>query len=454
MSDLPLPPGPGNRLPVVGHALKLFRDPPGFLMDCYERYGPIFHIYLGDKPCAFLIGPEGNRFILQSGFANLQWRPATKMLERYMGKALFVMDGEEHHFQRQLMQPAFHLSRFEGYIAVMERIFANRCAQWEAMGQINLFDETQRVTLEVATQCLIGVAVGSRFEEYKELFTDLIGPTQSELASLPIPLFSPHARAVRARNRLWPMLTEVVQRKRANPGPDLLSALATAVDADGQRLTDEQVVGQGLGLMFAGHETTTSMAGMALYVLSQRREIRERVREEAFQVLGDRPVTAADLQRLPYMFLFLKEVERVFPVTPFGLRGVVEEFTFGGCRVPAGWQAAYSAQVSHRLPDVFPNPEQFDPERFAPPREEHKRIPYSLVGFGGGPRICLGINFGTLEVAALVATVVRRWNLVIAANAIYPLSYMPTLHPKRDVWARVEAEPRRTRGRVTQCSSG
>lgn len=437
MSALPLPPGPGKGLPLVGHSLTLFRDPGGFLYDCYRKYGPIFQISLGGKPCVFLIGPEGNRFLLVNGFRHFAWRPGTGMLARYFGEALFVLDGDEHRRQRRLMQPAFHPSRFDGYAATMRQICAERVQQWGAMGRVNLFDETRRLTLEVAARILLGIEVGTRYEEYKRLFLDLLAPTMSVLGQMPFPLFSPHARALKARARAWPLLKQVVQEKRRHPGTDALSALATARDEDGTMLTEDQVIAQGLGLLFAGHETTSGMVGFALHLLAQHPDALARVRAELRSAVGQAPVTTAHLPNLPYLFLVLKETERLYPATPLGIRGVVEPFAFGGYHVPAGYLAAYSAHASHRIPAVFAQPKQFDPERFAPPREEHKRTPYALVGFGAGPRVCVGINFAQVEAAVLLVTILQQWDLEIAPDAIRPIVYLPTIHPRNPVWATV-----------------
>ena len=271
MNHLPLPPGPPGKLPVVGHALPLFKNPAQFLMDCYQRYGPVFHIYLGDKPTVFLIGPEGNRFLLSSGFRHFHWRPATKMLARYLGETLFVLDGEPHKLQRGLMQPAFHPTRFEQYVATMRRIFSDRTAQWGRLGRIDLWDEMRRLTFEVGAQCLVGLEVGDQYAEYKRLFHALIEPTRGELSSLPIPFFSPHARALKARTRLWPMLQNWVEEKRRHPGDDVLSTLIAARDENGNGLTDEQIIGQACGLIFAAFYIFLNMAADILAIIANPR---------------------------------------------------------------------------------------------------------------------------------------------------------------------------------------
>ena len=107
----------------------------------------------------------------------------------------------------------------------------------------------------------------------------------------------------------------------------------------------------------------------------------------------------------------LSEAERLYPPVANGPRGNTEAFTFNGYTVPAGQRVLYSIAASHLLPHVWHDPERFDPDRFAPPREEDKKHPYALVGFGGGPRVCIGLNFATAEIKAMAATILRRFDL-------------------------------------------
>lgn len=438
MSALPLPPGPPSRIPLLD-SMRLFRDPGKFLYHCYREYGPIFQVSVGGKPCVFLIGPEGNKFLLGQGFKHFHWRPGTGMIAQYLGEVLFVLDGEEHRYQRKLMQPAFHPSRFSGYLETMSQIFAERISCWGEFGRINIFDETRRMTMEVAARLLLGIDVGDQYERYRGLLADLLSPTSSVFGSLPIPLISPHARALRAKERIWPVLREVVRQKRQNPGSDVLSALVTARDEDGSMLTEEQVIAQGLGLLFAGHDTTSGMVGFALHLLHEHPEWLTRVRAEIGRVVGEAPVKMEHLPQLQNLFLVLRETERMYPAAPMGIRGVVEEFEFRGYRVPKGWLGAYSAHASHRLPEVFAEPEKFDPLRFAPPREEQKRTPFGLVGFGGGPRVCIGINFAQVEAAVFLVTILQSWELEIPPGQLQEIQYLPTIHPKGPVWAQVRA---------------
>jgi cytochrome P450 len=147
-------------------------------------------------------------------------------------------------------------------------------------------------------------------------------------------------------------------------------------------------------------------------------EQRRRIEEELDRLLGQHtgPIRVEALREMRLLDNFIKEAGRLYPPVINVPRGVVKEFEFGGYRVPSGTQMRLALGASHLLPSIFDGPQRFDPDRFAPPREEDRRTPYSLVTFGGGPRICIGINFAQIEVKALAAHVLRHYRLEAVAG--------------------------------------
>jgi cytochrome P450 len=133
---------------------------------------------------------------------------------------------------------------------------------------------------------------------------------------------------------------------------------------------------------------------------------------------------------MPYLEQILNEVERLHPPVAGGFRGVVKPFEFKGYQVPAGWLAQYSILQTQRSPEVYTNPEQFDPDRFSPERQEAKQKPFSLIGFGGGPRICLGIAFAKLEMKIVMAYLLRSYEWELLPNQNLEPNVIPTRRPK------------------------
>jgi retinoid hydroxylase len=160
-----------------------------------------------------------------------------------------------------------------------------------------------------------------------------------------------------------------------------------------------------------------------LYLLATQPEQRRRVQAELAALLGDSegPIPVEAIRSMKMLDNFIKEAGRLYPPVINVPRGVVKDFEFGGYRVPAGTSVRLALAASHRLPQIFANPDVFDPDRFAPPREEDKRSPYALVTFGGGPRICIGMNFANIETKALAAHILRTYT-------IEPISGQAPLH--------------------------
>jgi cytochrome P450 len=187
--------------------------------------------------------------------------------------------------------------------------------------------------------------------------------------------------------------------------------LVRARDETGEVLSDEQLMAHVNILLIAGHETTTTLGAWLLYLLATHTAVVDRLRAELANALGGAPLGTEGLHKLPFLNATIREAGRLQSPVLLLPRGVLSDFEFGGQHVSAGTRVYLAVAAGHRLPSVFAEPEQFDPERFLPPREEDKRTPYALVTFGGGPRICLGISFAQVEVTALLAHVVPRFHL-------------------------------------------
>lgn len=151
------------------------------------------------------------------------------------------------------------------------------------------------------------------------------------------------------------------------------------------------------------------------------------MRSELEAVIGNEEFKVEHLRQLPQMTNFLKEIERLYPPTALVVRGVVKEIEFAGYKILPGWSVVLSQFVTHRLPEVYTNPEEFDPNRFAPPREEDKKLPFSLVGFGGGSNVCIGREFALMEIKIFLALLLRQYNWLVTPeySALVPVLIPP-----------------------------
>ncbi len=434
----PLP--PGSKLPSLVLTERMRRDPLSVLLTAYEEHGPIFAIRIFHGVQVFMLGPEANRYILVTDRDKFRWRDGNLGdLIPLIGDGLLTTDGEYHDRARQAMLPVFHRERIAAAAQVMSEEAEAALSGWRPGARVDLYDWTRHVAMRVAMRALFGfdpdrsgVDVAATFERglsfyEREYFLQVLrGPG------------SPFARLRRVRRTLDRIILGEIARRRAagRSGEDILGLLIEATDDEGEGLGDEQIRDQVLTLLFAGHDTTTSTVAFLFYELARDPEWLERVTEER-RAVADGPPSAEQLfGGMPALDMAVHETLRLYPPAWIGPRRAIEDFEFAGHRVPAGLPVNYSSWASHRLPDVFEDPHAFRPERFAP--EARAKLPKgAYVPFGGGPRICIGMRFGELEVRAIAAAILARFRLGLEPGRRMRVRQMPTLSPRGGLPMRV-----------------
>jgi retinoid hydroxylase len=408
-----------------------------FLARMYERHGPIFRAAtMWSDDVVYLVGPEANRFVLSSNRLKFShhagWGRMLGVIDLF-GDGLLTMDGTQHDQHRRMMNPAFAIGYMDRYLPLMHRIIRERIADWADRGEVDIYEEARKITFDVAAEALTGLRVGPEVDRFRELFVQILN-----LGRIAADSADYDRRLSQLQGELYGLLLPKIRERRRNPTDDILGMLVQARDDAGRALSDEQLIAHTNILLVAGHETSTSLSAWLLHLLVQHPEHLRRVLDEQAALLapGVDP-TLDDIKRMKVLENALSEAERMYPPVANGPRGVVEDFEFGGYLVPAGTFVFYSIAASHLIPSIFAAPQRFDPDRFAPPREEHRRTPYGLVGFGGGPRICIGINFAQVEIKAMVSHILRRYRLDVAPGQQIVQFYRATGMPLNGIRMRV-----------------
>ncbi len=426
IASRPLPPGSFG-LPVIGETLSFLSD-PDFAIKRQKKYGSIFKTKILGRPTVIMVGAQANQFILSSNMHRFSWRngwPDT--FKELLGESLFLQEGDQHRRNRKLLMPAFHGSALANYLATMERITKSYLEKWESLGSFTWFGELKQMTFEIASTLLIGSEPGPLTARLSQWFTELT----TGLFAIPLRFsWTPYGRALLARDQLLAHIEQAVLKRQKEPASDALGLLVQSRDEDGNGLSLEEIKVQALLMLFAGHETTTSMLTSFCMALAQHPEVLERARAEQQRIGADGSLTLEQLKQMTYLEQVLREVERLYPPIGGGFRGVEEEFEFNGYYVPKGWLALYRISASHRDSQIYTECDRFDPDRFSPERAEHKKQEFSLVGFGGGPRICLGIAFAQMEMKIFAAHLLRHYTWKLLPQQNLTLDPVPTLHPR------------------------
>jgi cytochrome P450 len=434
---------PGSAAPSWSHTRRIISDPLGLLLDHERRFGPVFTIRLLHEPIVWAVGAEVNHQILVSEFDAFQWREGRFAdLWPLLGDGLLNTDGAYHRDFRMLLLPAFHRE----YIAsVAETMIEEALAAAEALqdGQVvEIYRWVRELALRIALRALLGMEATAGREQALAAAFEASLAIHGEpvlIQMLPVPR-SPLARAIAARRALdLAVRTEVEERRRrGDVGRGVLGLLLSATDDGGRPLSTSAVRDQAITLLFAGHDTTTTTFTFLAHELGRNPHAGEAVEEELDRVLGVRNPTAADLdgQSLPVLERSLKETLRCYPAAWVGPRRTTRDVTLGGVPIPAEIGVHYSSWATHHLPDLYPDPFRFDPDRFLPEREA--TLPRgAYVPFGGGSRMCLGKRFGEYELRALAAVLFSRARLEPLSAQNPRTVTTPTLGPRGGLRFRV-----------------
>lgn len=417
--DVP-PGGPRYRTPFGLYAA-IRRDPLAFLFDAWQQHGDVVRMHAPPWTSFFFVHPLDVKHILQENHRNYWKGVIFGKLKRIAGEGLVFSDGELWRRQRQLVQPAFHRDRIAALGDMMVRTTAEMLERWRRRGaaqlSLDIAAEMSTLTLDIVAQALFGADLG----EDKAEFCAAVSEAMVYANHLTNHMFTPPlivpTRANRAGRRAVAGIDRVVwkiieTRRRDNrERHDLLGMLIAARDAEtNQAMNDRQLRDEAVTFLVAGHETTAVALSWSWYLLSQHAEARARLFREVDDVLGTRPARMSDLPDLSYTRMVLDEALRLYPPAWATARQAHADDEVGGVRVPRNTVITLSPYVTHRHPEFWERPDEFDPERFTPERCA-ARPDFAYFPFGGGPRGCVGRQFATMEGQLLLATIAQQFRL-------------------------------------------
>jgi cytochrome P450 len=370
-----------------------------------------------------------------------------------LGDGLLTSEGGAHARQRRLIAPALTHKRIASYADTMAERASRTVDSWREGASFDVSEAMMRLTLEVVGKTLFDAEIGSDAAAVGEALTEVMENTVATLGSvLPMPPFIPTLRNL-ANRRAQAKLDAIVygliaERKRAPAGlaerGDLLSLLLAARGEDGSAMSDKQVRDEAMTLFLAGHETTANALAWALYLLARHPDVRARAEAEAAPLVRRGvPLTMEDLKSLPYTLAVFKETMRLYPpVYLIGRRALKEVFVTGErpgetCRIGKNKVVFVNVLGIHRRPDLYPDPDTFDPTRFLGDRE--KELPRcAYLPFSAGPRVCIGNHFALMEGHLLLATMVGGARLdLLPGRAPVEMEPLITLRPRGGIQMRV-----------------
>ena len=407
------PPKMPGALPIFGHMLSFGKNPFQYMMTLRNTLGEIGEFRMFHQKMVLMTGPEANEAFFRAADAQLDQSQAYKIMTPIFGKGV-VFDAPPHKKDQQLkmLMPVLRDKPMRGYAQVIVQEVEQMVADWGDSGEIDILEFMKELTIYTSSHCLLGDEFRYELnEEFAKIYHDLekgVNPLAFVFPYLPLPVFR---RRDKARVRLQELVTGIIAKRaqKTEKSEDAFQLLIESKYDDGSHLSAHEITGMLIGTIFAGHHTTAGTAAWTLLELARRPEQLNLVLKELDTHFGvDGEVTFQSLREIPALESTIKEVLRLHPPLIFLIRKVMKDFHFKGYTVKAGKYVCASPRVSHRIADVFPDPEKFDPDRYSEARQEDAK-PFSWIAFGGGKHKCTGNAFAMLQLKAIFSILLRRY---------------------------------------------
>ncbi|PXW32648.1 UNVERIFIED_CONTAM: cytochrome P450 [Williamsia faeni] len=419
----------GRAVPFLGHSYAYFRKPLELMEKQYRVHGQVSELsFLGQK-WALVLGPDalGEALINRDGalVSGDGWRT---LIGPFFDRGLMLLDGDEHRSHRRILAKAFTRARLAAYTELMQPAIAEHVRTLVTSENHLAYPALKKLTLDIATELFMGGAEGLQPGEIDRVNRSFIGCVQAATSIVRYPLpFTRWRRGVRGRATLEEFFERYLPSRRERLGDDVFSVLCR-VEADGERLSERDVINHMIFLMMAAHDTSTSTLSTVLFELGKHPEWQERCRQESIALETGSP-NPDQLGELFSATLVIKECQRLITPVPVVVRRARADTTIAGHHIPKGTPVALGLHHNHHLPELWTDPERFDPERFSDERQEDKAHKFSWNPFGGGAHRCLGQVFSDLEVRSVLHHYLLNFRWTVPANRPAELSWISLPYP-------------------------
>jgi cytochrome P450 len=442
-SSLPGPQG----LPLLGakvHLLQLYLHPIARLRQLYTTYGDIVVLTKNNPMLVFAFGPQHNFRLLSnpdlfhaSSERFLEKVPRGTAFTRILLNNLQRMDGDQHKQQRRLMMPAFHKQQIVNYHHDMIDQTQHLLDRWEIGREFDLLREMQRLTQNVTDKTLFGLDDKEKLTRLSDLIHKLT-KVMALGAGMPVDVpGSSYHQALQIAQQFDAEMRTIIEQKRAQPeATDMLAALIQAQDEDGKKLSDDQLIGQIFAFYTTAYQTTANALTWTNFLLEQHPHILADLLDELDEKLHGAPPTIEQLQELPLLECVVKESLRLFPPAIIGQRIAMSTCELGGYELAAGTTIVYSEFLTHRMPELYAEPNRFQPERWL----TLEPSPYEYLPFSAGPHMCIGALFSMQELKIVLAMMLQRYRLAVRPNVKLSVDFKMRARPGMPV--RIFAQDR------------
>lgn len=433
--------------PIIGSALNMMANPQDFILRQYRRLGPIFEVQTFNRRIVIMAGPEANQFLQRSGKVHFRSREHWRGFNTEIGTSqhLLSMDGTEHTRYRRALRRAYSRSHLERRLPAALDIARREIAGWTPDAPVPALRALKRISIE---QIAVITANTSALDYLDDLEIYVKSLLHARLARSRPGLLMRMPPVRRARRRLDALYATILSNHQTPPGavgygvpgparePDIIDDILEMHRADPQLMPETDLWAACMGPFLAGNDTVSNILTFMLYALLRAPELQEQVRAEADAFFAAGPPTAPGLRQMDVTHRAAMETLRLYPMV-FPMRIAANSFDFAGYRVPAGARLMIAAGISHFLPELYPDPQRFDIERYTPGRMEHTP-PGAFAPFGLGTHTCLANGFAQAQIMLTMAAIFHAVELTPAPPAYrMKTRFDPMLCPDRRFAFRV-----------------
>lgn len=399
-------------VPVFGDTFHYMSDSLAWARRNQERYGDVFRVNAFFLKGIVVLGPDALKTVFhdrESTYSTaLGWAP---FFYKLFPSSLPMRDGDDHRFNRRIVQEAFKKNAMQGYVDVINPVAHAGLAAWQPQKSFRFYPAIKQLALDVSAAVFMGIDLGEESRRANRALLDLVKAVGAVFHTK-IP-GTTYWKGLKGRETLCNMLRPHIEAKRRSTPTDLFGHLCHAQTEEGAAFSDQEILDHTIAIMFASHDTTTSILTSMVYWLAQVPEWQAIVRDEC-RSLNKAMIEYDDLDRMEKMEWVFKEGLRLHPPVDLAQRRTLQDTEINGYRIPANTIVMAGIGYTHRMEKYWNDPDRFDPARFSPSRAEDKQHPFLWAPFGGGAHKCIGMHFAYMNVKAIMHQLLMRYEIRLA----------------------------------------
>lgn len=418
--------------PLIGQTFKFLRAPRKSQQQMYKKFGNVIKSSVLFQRSVVLLGPEANELVMLDKERNFSSRMGWHfLLDKLFRNGLMLRDFEDHRAHRRVMNVAFKPEALKNYLDTMNPVIEQGTSGWGEVDNFLFYDGIKEVTLNVAAVVFVGMELGKEADKVNQAFVDTVNASLA-IVRYPVPGLALW-KGIRGREYLIEFFSGMIEEKRKLDGRDMFSQFCRSHNDEGQYYSDKDIVDHMIFLMMAAHDTTTSAVTTMVYALGKHPEWQVLARaecERVYQETGNDHLGFEDQDKLELVERIFKEALRMYTPVPSIPRRAIRAFEFEGHKIPANTSIGISPAFTHYMPEIWDNPEAFEPDRFSPQRAEDKKHAFAWVPFSKGAHMCIGLHFAYMQVKAVMYQMLRQYEFSLPENYELNMLEVPIPKPK------------------------